>query len=76
MYSLQDKAGMVLRGRIHLGACTHPPSVHDVMVCTGCPKVGLYSSTNKRHLNGAPRNGGSPSTSVETPTVSSHGPCT
>ena len=67
---------MVLRGRMHLGTCTHTPSVNNVMAGTGCPKVGPYSSTNKGQLNGVSQNGGSPSTSVETQAVSSHVSCT
>ena len=69
VYALQNKIGMVLRGKIHLGTCTLPPSVNDVMVGTGCPKVGCQNPTNKRHLNGAPLNGGSSPTSVETQAV-------
>ncbi len=66
VYTLQNKAGMVLRGKIHLGTCTLPPSVNDVMAGTGCPKVGHQSPTNKERLNGAPLNGGSPPTPVVT----------
>ena len=69
VYALQNKIGMVLRGKIHLGTCTLPPSVNDVMVDTGCPKVGCQNPTNKRHLNGSPLNGGSSPTSVETQAV-------
>ena len=69
VYSLQNKAGMVLRGKIHLGTCMIPPGVNDVMAGTGCPKGGLYSSTDKGHLIGAPLNGGSPPTPVVTQAV-------
>ena len=48
---------MVLRGKIHLDACTPPPSVSDVMAGTGCPKDGCQNPTNKGHLNEAPLNG-------------------
>ena len=57
VYHLQNKAGMVLRGKIHLGACTTPPSASDVMAGTGCPKDGCQNPTNKEHLNEAPLNG-------------------
>ena len=57
VYTLQNKAGMVLRGRIHLGACTPPPSVNDLMAGTGCHKDGLFSLTDNGHLDGAPLNG-------------------
>ncbi|MYB30479.1 MAG: hypothetical protein F4Y18_05535 [Cenarchaeum sp. SB0663_bin_5] len=40
VYTLYNKAGMVLRGKIHLGTCTLPPGVNDMMASTGCPKVG------------------------------------
>ncbi len=63
-YHLQNKAGMVLRGKIHLGACTTPPSASDVMAGTGCPKVGCQNLTNKERLIGAPLNGVQP-TSLE-----------
>ncbi len=66
VYSLQNKAGMVLRGRIHLATLTIPSVVGDVMAGTGCPKGGLYSSTDKGHLNVTPLNGGSPPTPVVT----------
>ena len=69
VYDLQNKAGMVLRGKIHLGTCMIPPSANDVMAGTGCPKGGRYSSTDKVHLNVTPLNGGSPPTSVETQVV-------
>ena len=64
VYTLQDKAGMVLRGRIRLDACTLPPSVNDIMAGTGCYQDGLFSLTNKEHLNEAPLNGVQP-TSLE-----------
>ncbi len=66
VYSLQTKAGVVLRGKIHLGTCTLPPSANDVMAGTGCPKDGRQSPTIKEHLSRAPLNGGSPPTSVIT----------
>ena len=69
VYSLQNKAGMVLRGRIHLGTCIIPPSANDVMAGTGCPKDGCQSPTNKERLYGAPLNGGSPPTPVVTQDV-------
>ncbi len=64
VYALYNKAGMVLRGRIHLGTCIPPPSVNDVMAGTGCPKVGLLCPTNKVHLSGTPLNGNSPTSAV------------
>ncbi len=64
VYALQDKAGMVLRGKIHLGTCMPPPSVNDVMAGTGCPKVGRQSPANKERLNVTPLDGGSPPTSA------------
>ena len=48
---------MVLRGKIHLGACTPPPSANNVMAGTGCPKVGCQNLTNKERLIGAPLDG-------------------
>ncbi|MXX21355.1 MAG: IS200/IS605 family element transposase accessory protein TnpB [Cenarchaeum sp. SB0665_bin_23] len=69
VYTLQDKAGMVLRGKIHLATLTPPSVVGDVMAGTGRPKVGLVCPlANNGHLYGAPLNGGSPSTFVETQT--------
>ena len=59
------KAGMVLRGKIHIATLAIPSVVGDVMAGTGHPKVGLVCPlTNKEHLNGAPLNGGSPPTSA------------
>ncbi len=63
-YSLQDKAGMVLRGKIHLATLTIPSVVGDVVAGTGCPKVVHQSPANKGHLNGAPLNGNSPTSAV------------
>ena len=75
VYSLQTKAGMVLRGRIHLGTCTLPPSVNDVMAGTGCPKDGRQSLANNGHLYGAPLNGNLPTSVVlgASPTVQQAG---
>ncbi len=64
IYALQDKAGMVLRGKIHLGTCMPPPNVNDVIAGTGCPKVGRQSPANKKRLNVTPLDGGSPPTSA------------
>ncbi len=64
VYSLQAKAGMVLRGKVYLGTCTLPPSANDLMVGTGCPKVGCQNPTNKGHLIEAPLNGDSPTFAV------------
>ena len=65
VYALYNKAGMALRGKIHLATLTTPSVVGDVMAGTGHPKVGHQSQANKGHLNGAPLNGNSP-TSVAT----------
>ena len=69
-YHLQNKAGMVLRGKIHLGACTTPPSASDVMAGTGCPKDGCQNLANNEHLCEAPLNGVQP-TSLERVVISS-----
>ena len=69
VYSLQNKAGMVLRGKIHLATLTIPSVVGDVMAGTGCPKDGRQSPTNKERLNVTPLNGGSPPTPVVTQAV-------
>ena len=68
VYHLQNKAGMALRGKIHLDACMIPPSVNDVMAGTGHPKVGHQNQANNGHLIEAPLNCGPPSTFVETHT--------
>ena len=65
VYSLQAKAGMVLRGKIYLGTCTPPPSVNDVMAGTGRPKDRHQNLTNKERLLGAPLNGDSPTSAVQ-----------
>ncbi len=59
-----NKAGMVLRGKIHLDPCTIPPSVNDVMAGTGCPKGGRKNPNQQRTSNGAPLNGRLPPTFV------------
>lgn len=48
----------------NLGTCTLPPSANDLMVGTGCPKVGCQNPTNKGHLIEAPLNGDSPTFAV------------
>ncbi len=68
VYALYNKAGMVLRGKIHLATLTIPSVVGDVMAGTGCPKDGRQSPTNKERLNGAPLDGNLP-TSVLTQDV-------
>ena len=57
VYALQDKAGMVLKGKIHLGTCTIPPSAYDVMAGTGCHQDRLDCRTDNGHLIGTPLNG-------------------
>ena len=62
VYTLQDKAGMVLRGKIHLDACKLPPSVNDMMAGTGCQKTGdqrrqFYNRSKGRHLTDTPLDG-------------------
>ncbi len=64
VYALQDKAGMVLRGKIHLATLTIPSVVGDVMAGTGHPKDGCQSLANKGHLNGSPLNGNLPTSAV------------
>ncbi len=64
VYSLQAKAGMVLRGKIHLATLTPPSVVGEQMAGTGCPKVGCQSPTNKERLSVTPLDGGSPPTSA------------
>ncbi len=59
-----NKAGMVLRGKIHLDACTIPPSVNDVMAGTGHPKGGRKNPNQQRTSKGVPLDGGSPPTFV------------
>ncbi len=66
VYSLQNKAGMVLRGKIHLGTRMIPPGANDVMADTGCPKTEGEASVDKEHLNGTPLNGARASTSAAT----------
>ena len=64
VYKLYNKAGMALRGKIHLATLTIPSVVGDVMAGTGCPKVGCQSPTNKERLSVTPLDGGSPPTSA------------
>ncbi|MYH04356.1 MAG: IS200/IS605 family element transposase accessory protein TnpB [Cenarchaeum sp. SB0669_bin_11] len=62
VYALYNKAGMVLRGKIHLATLTILSVVGDVMAGTGCPKDGHQTPANKGCLLGDPLNGGSPPT--------------
>ncbi len=70
VYSLQAKAGMVLRGKIHLATLTIPSVVGDVMAGTGCPKDGHQSLTNKEHLMESPLDGNSPTSAVRQAVIS------
>ena len=70
VYSLQAKAGMVLRGKIHLATLTIPSVVGDVMAGTGCPKDGRQTPANKEHLMEAPLDGNSPTSAVRQAVIS------
>ena len=54
---LQDKAGMVLRGRIHLGACTIPPSANDVIAGTGGHEEWVKTQADNERLPNTPLDG-------------------
>ena len=57
VYKLQTKAGMVLRGQIHLATLMPPSVAGDMMAGTGCHQDRLDCRTDNGHLNGTPLNG-------------------
>ncbi len=60
VYELYNEAGMVSRGKIHLGTCTIPPGVNDVIAGTGGHQVRRQSHTDNERLLETPLDGNLP----------------
>lgn len=60
VYSLQNKAGVVLRGKIHLATLTIPSVVGDVMAGTGCHQARRQNPADNERLLETPLDGNLP----------------